>query len=528
MTNYFSSLLRNLRFYFLAFSFLFSGSIYLWATITIPSGTLQIIKMQQIYGLTSLVALYFSLLAGPFCYTFKTFPFTKQFLHARRAIGVSAFYFAFLHTFLTFFYQLGGFAGLGFLDWHYLVAVLLGFVALIILFFLTITSLDWAIEKMRFKNWKLLHRFIYLGGILILAHTLILGTHFSNLSGIISKITFFALAFLLLLETPRFDNIFKKFIRLPSFGLSFTVTAVILGTIFFSFISPIVPSTNGPVSFDIHAAHRQLAQQAQQNPLGNNFNNLPGLNGDRTKRYTVSMSTDPKTTQPNQDITIHFQIYDASSGIRVPFFRTLYAKQMHLIIVNNNLTYFSHIHPTQDGQDFVITTQFPTNDMYHMYISFQPFGGIEQQVGFSLPVGNIPKHLAISQTKPDTDNPKDFGNYTVSVDTHGPLNAAAMSLGQQTISLTVTDKQTGKPVTDLKPYLDAFGHLTMINQDTFDFIHVHPYSLTPPPANAKGGPTVDFLPIGIYGPFKKGTYRMFAEFNPNGQLLTADFTITLH
>jgi len=358
-----------------------------------------------------------------------------------------------------------------------------------------------------------------------------LGTHFSNLSSSIPQILFIAIAFLLLLEAPRFDTVLKRYFSLPSFGLSFVIIAVSLGVVFFTIINPVVSTANGGIYFDIHAAHRQLAQQAlqqsQQNTIGNNalLATIPGLQGDRTKRYTVSMSTDPVNPQPNQDVTIHFKIYDASSGNKIIYFRTLYEKPMHFIITNSNLSYFHHIHPTQAGSDFTITTQMPANDMYHLYITFQPFGGIEQQFAFTLPVGQLPSTLITSKTRPDTNKTKTFGDYAVSIDTHGELNASTMSTGQQTITYVIKDAKTGKPITNLKPYLAAFGHLTMIKQDTFDFIHVHPYNLKAPPPNANGGPTVDFLPIGIYGLFKPGIYRAFAEFNPDGKLFTADFTM---
>jgi hypothetical protein len=301
--------------------------------------------------------------------------------------------------------------------------------------------------------------------------------------------------------------------------------------VFVTFISPLNGSSTVP-SLNIHAAHQQLAQQAlqqsQQNlTTNNNLTNIPGLNGDRNKRYTVSMATEPANPLPNQPVTIHFKVYDASSGSPVSFFRILYAKPMHMIVVNNDLTYFSHIHPTQEQQEFVITTQFPTNDIYHLYIEFQPFGGIEQTIGFSLPVGSVPSTLTYSKTQRDTNKTKKFGNYAVSVDTHGQLQSGLMSVGQQTITFLIKDTKTGLPVTNLKPYLASFGHLTMINQQTFDFIHVHPYNLTPPPPDASGGPAVDFLPIGIYGPFKPGIYRAFAEFNPDGKLFTADFTMEI-
>ncbi|HWY80244.1 MAG TPA: ferric reductase-like transmembrane domain-containing protein [Candidatus Sulfotelmatobacter sp.] len=525
------NLFYNSRFYILTGSIALSLTIYLWIFATVSLGLSRIALLVEAYGLISIVYLYFTLLAGPFCYIFRSFPYREQYLKARRALGVITFYFAFLHTAISYFGQLGGFTGFGFLDNDTLIAVVLGFIALFIFFLLAITSFDYAVTKLSFPKWKLLHRFIYLAGILILAHTVMLGPHFATLSPNLSQITFLALVFLLLLEAARFDKYLAKIIPIPQFGISFMLTTVISGIIYFSLINPLTSSSNNGISFDIHAAHKLLAQQTlQQQKIGGiDINKIPGLNGDRNKRYTVSISTIPTNPQPNQDVTIHFTVYDASSGFPASYFRILYAKPMHLIIVNSNLTYFSHIHPIMgDNGEFTITTQFPKADRYHLYSEFQPFGGIEQQVGLTLTVGQTPDTFALSKAQPDTDTIKTFNDYAVSVNTHGTLLASAMSVGAQTISFTIKNAHTGKPITTLKPYLASFGHLTMINEKTFDFLHVHPYSITTPPQNANGGPTVDFLPIGIYGPFRPGIYRAFAEFNPDNNLLTTNFTITVN
>lgn len=293
------------------------------------------------------------------------------------------------------------------------------------------------------------------------------------------------------------------------------ILLVLAGVIFFLNLNPFESS-------DPHAAHKQLAKDAQQ--VENvNTSKIPGLNGDRTKRYTVSFSTNPENPEPNEPVTIKFKVYDAATSLPVNLFQTIYEKKMHFIVTNNNLTYFTHIHPEYNDGEFSITTTFPKADMYHLYIQFQPFGAIEQQVGFSLNVGDN-KLPPYSKSKPDDNETKTFGEYKVSVDTHGGLKAQDMTNGLQTITFTIKDKN-GNPVKNLEPYLASFGHLSMINQKTFEFIHVHPYNLTPPKSNERGGPTVEFLPIGIYGPFKPGIYRAFAEFNPGGKLFNADFTI---
>ncbi|HSW87835.1 MAG TPA: ferric reductase-like transmembrane domain-containing protein [Candidatus Saccharimonadales bacterium] len=525
------ALLRNSRFYILAISVLLSAGIALFIQSTVTAQQLQTIRIEQTYAFVSLVYLYITLLIGPFFYTFANAFFREKAMHMRRAIGVGAFYFAFLHVIISFFGQLHGFAGFAFLGIDFLIPILIGLAALILLFLLTITSLDYAIKKMHFKNWKLLHRTVYIAGVLILAHTVMLGTHFGDLKNIIPQITFIALAFLLLLEAPRMDIVLKKYISLPKFGLSTVVTFALICISYILVFNPFATPSNSNVSFDIHAAHKQLAQvaakQNQSQQFAVDITKLPGLDGDRNKRYTVSMTTDPVNPTPNQNVTIHFKVFDASSGNPVTYFKFIYAKKMHLIIVNSSLTYFSHIHPEQDNEGFFITTQFPANDTYHLYIEYQPFGGIEQQMAFTIPVGSTQTPTAIQSADANVTT-KTFGNYEVTMNTNGTLSAADMSFGNQKISFTLKEAKTKKPITTLKPYLATFGHLTMINESTYDFIHVHPYSLVVPPPNANGGPTVDFLPIGIYGPFKPGIYRVFAEFSPNNNLFTADFTVKIN
>ncbi len=448
-------------------------------------------------------------------------------MKARRALGVSTFFFAFLHAYFGFFGELGGFEGLGFLSDKYILAISLSSIALLILFLMAATSFDWMIGKMTFPKWKLLHRFVYLAALLSVIHGLILGSDFTNFSGVVPKVFFAGLVILLGLETVRFDRFLQTHIaRWPKLYISFSILLVLVGAVTALLYSS--PNTDTSSPFNVHSAHIQLAQQAQQGFTGFNTNlgNIPALNGDRTKRFTVSF-LHPDVVQPNQDATLKFQIFDASSGNPINFFLTLYAYPMHLMIVDSQLSYFTHIHPTQQANEFVITTQFPKPGFYHLYVQFQPLGGIEQQMAFTLPVGIGANDTPLPATQSaDTNFTKTFDAYEVSLDTHGGLKAEDMALGKDTMSFTMRDAKTKQPITNLKPFMASFGHLTMINEKTYDFIHVHPNNLTAPPPDANGGPTVDFLPIGIYGPFKPGIYRAFGEFSTKvGTDFDTDFTI---
>src|SRR5262249_53184866 len=152
----------------------------------------------------------------------------------------------------------------------------------------------------------------------------------------------------------------------------------------------LLPGDKDSLSFDVHAEHIRLAKLAQQQATNPQFANLnlPSLKGDRTRRFTVSFSA-PDTINPNEDTTLSFKVNDASSGNETKLFQKVYSKFAHLVIVDSSLSYFSHIHPDVDGNNFTITTQFPKDGIYHLYINFQPFGAIEQQFAFTVNVGNV-------------------------------------------------------------------------------------------------------------------------------------------
>lgn len=197
-------LFRNVRFYVLLFSLILSVLIYF--------SSWNITQLTQTYALTAAAFLYFTLLAGPLCYMFKFLPFRVQYIKARRAIGVSTFYFGLLHAYFAFFGELGGFGNLSNLPGKYLIAIALSFTALIILTLMSATAFDFMIEKLGFKNWKFLHRFIYLVGIFILIHALLIGSHFQN-DGLIRSVSFVLIAFLLILEIPRVIKFFGKYLK---------------------------------------------------------------------------------------------------------------------------------------------------------------------------------------------------------------------------------------------------------------------------------------------------------------------------
>ncbi len=514
------TLIHHIRKSLLTFSFILALGIYFYLNNQIDSSNLLKIRLGQYYALLATTFLYLALLASPLYNVFPSFPYKPIYIRARRALGLSAFFFATLHASIEFLGLLGGFAGLGFLSAPYLRAIIYSSTAYLILAIMASISWDGAVKRLG-TNWKKIHRLVYIAVVLILTHALMLGTHFTDLSDLIPKIYFAALTFLLVLEAIRLDRYLATRFKLSfTFGVSLILVIAVAGY-FSTYLKSPVKGTSS--SLGIHANHIKLAEEAQTTN-STSLPNLPGLTGDRTKRYSVSFDQ-PNSTQANKPIELKFKVFDASNGNPVLLYKRPYQETFHLIIVDSTLTYFSHIHPKQVGNEFSITTTLPADSTYHLYIDFQPLEAIDQQYAFSLKVGD-------SSQKPtqivDKNLTKTFGDYEVTLKPDGELNAQKMSLGQQKISFVIKDAKTKQPITNLKPYLNAFGHLVMIRQDSYEYLHVHPYELTPPAANANGGPEISFLPIGIYGQFKSGVYRVFAQFNHNGKIFVADFTVKVN
>lgn len=199
----FHRLLANSRFWILAVAVTLSVNIAGFVQLEVPAGSLQTIRLEQVYGFISIALLYVAILASPLTKVFSELPGKNAYLHARRAIGVSAFYYAFLHVYISFFQQLDGFSGIKYLNSAYSVSLLLGIFALGVLCIMAATSFDWVVDHMGYPHWKLLHRLVYLASIAVLLHVMLIGPHYDNAPTFLSILTYVAAAFLIILEVLR-------------------------------------------------------------------------------------------------------------------------------------------------------------------------------------------------------------------------------------------------------------------------------------------------------------------------------------
>lgn len=219
---------KNIRFIVYVISIAIAILVY----TTSPHRFLYIFDTQW-YGILSFILLYFTLLPSPLYAVFPQLPYKQIYIKARKALGVSSFFFALIHSYLGFFKFVGGFDGLQYWSIRFAWSLFFGFIALIILAILAITSLKYFIKRLG-KYWKLLHRSVYVASFLIVIHGVTVTMHIINLQ-IYLVVTYIFLTLLLTLESIRFDKYLKKYKRIPSYVITKVVLPISLILLFWSF-----------------------------------------------------------------------------------------------------------------------------------------------------------------------------------------------------------------------------------------------------------------------------------------------------
>jgi hypothetical protein len=191
-------------------------------------------------------------------------------------------------------------------------------------------------------------------------------------------------------------------------------------------------------------------------------------------------------------------------GAPVTAYTPTHEKDLHLIVVRRDLSGFQHVHPTRspDGLwSIPLTVADP--GQYRVFADFQPAGRAEGlTLGVDVPVAGAYQ----ARPLPQPARTAVVDGYTVEL--KGDLAPGSSS------KLTLTVTKDGLPVTDLQPYLGAFGHLVALRDGDLAYLHVHPEETT------QAGPDITFhteVP-------SAGAYRLFLDFQHAGKVRTAEFT----
>lgn len=228
---------------------------------------------------------------------------------------------------------------------------------------------------------------------------------------------------------------------------------------------------------------------------------LPGGLASSLSGYTFTPAVSILIPNDTDDFTFRITGPD---GEAVTAFDVKHDKRMHLIVVRRDGSAFQHLHPTMapDGT-WSVPLPVRTAGSYRAFADFTPTGATATTLGVDLtapglfePITHLPaRHASVD-------------GYDVTL--------AGDLVGGRASPLTLTVHKDGQPVTDLEPYLGAYGHLVALRESDLAYLHVHPAG-----GNTSAGPVIPF----VADVPTEGRYRLFLDFRHDGVVRTAEFTV---
>ena len=215
------------------------------------------------------------------------------------------------------------------------------------------------------------------------------------------------------------------------------------------------------------------------------------------------------TTYPAGDsVPFAFRI-EGSTGSPITEFGIEHDKELHLIVVSRDLSGYQHVHPVRDeAGTWTVELDLSAPGTYRALADFAPEGAEALTLGIDLQVPGEAQPVEV----PTPSRTAEVDGYSVTLD--GELQAGGES------PLTLSVSKDGQPVTDLQPYLAAYGHLVALRGGDLAYLHVHPEG-APGDGETPAGPDIDFV---AHVP-SAGTYRLYLDFRHGDVVRTAEFTV---
>ncbi|CAM3414415.1 hypothetical protein ELOC111193_03720 [Elizabethkingia occulta] len=225
-----------------------------------------------------------------------------------------------------------------------------------------------------------------------------------------------------------------------------------------------------------------------------------------TNKPEVKIDSEPEIAEAGKPA--FFLISVTENGKSIPL-EVVHTMKMHLLLVNEELTWFDHIHPEEqtDGT-YLVSETFPSAGKYLLFIDYKPIGGEAAVDKHTIEVQG--KQISSSQEL-QTKLVATVDGYLVTLANRNDLKTNRA----QSLQFSVEKNGTRLLEKDMQPYLGATAHIVMINKADKDFLHIHPMSDQRFPIYAE-----TYIE-------KAGLYRMWVQFKIDEKVHTADFTVVV-
>ncbi|HAU1900735.1 TPA: hypothetical protein JBJ84_02005 [Legionella pneumophila] len=197
-----------------------------------------------------------------------------------------------------------------------------------------------------------------------------------------------------------------------------------------------------------------------------------------------------------------------------------HTQKIHLLIIDDNLMDYSHVHPVETTTPGVYQFEWQPNlknATYRAWADLLPANTKTQEyiiVDFPSPknIEGLGNHL---DRQPLFESTVDGYQFKLTFD------KTSLQVGQPAMGKIDIVDAKGNPVHTLEPIMGAYAHIVGFNEDFKTVTHVHPMGKEPTNNAERGGPELQFH----IEPNKPGFIKLFAQVQINGKTLFAPFGI---
>ncbi|MGZ0050106.1 hypothetical protein [Brevibacillus gelatini] len=177
-------------------------------------------------------------------------------------------------------------------------------------------------------------------------------------------------------------------------------------------------------------------------------------------------------------------------------------KLLHLIVVDEHLQKYYHLHPEQvEAGKFHIDYPLPAG-FYRAFIDIKSEKLTYHVKAMPLVVGQPNVSVPGPELQPDSVLEKTVDGETVQL---------SMSATKTNVPVTLSFELDQSALT---PYLGAMGHVVILDEEANEYLHVHPTNHEEPVFQTE---------------FKKpGVYKIWAEFQQSGKVRAFPFVVQIH
>ncbi|HCC3243552.1 TPA: hypothetical protein ACW6D3_002649 [Legionella pneumophila] len=258
-----------------------------------------------------------------------------------------------------------------------------------------------------------------------------------------------------------------------------------------------------------------------KNPHHHAMNNHPTHSLKSKKSPTIQLSIQKIIDKKDKKLVL-IQLTDTTNNkpITLNDLIEAHTKKIHLLIIDESLMDYSHVHPVETGTPGIYQFEWqPTlkNASYRAWADLLPANTKTQEyVIANFPSPNATKKMKnhINQ-EPLFESTVDGYTFKLSFD-KTPLQVGQAVMGK----IDIVDAK-GNPVHTLEPIMGAYAHIVGFNEDFKTVIHVHPMGKEPTSETERGGPELQFHVESD----KAGFIKLFAQVQINGKTHFAPFRI---